>query len=75
MVYNGTDRAYNVCMMTNPEMVRRIKRYLRQKNKTQWDLAISLGTSTTTVNRWLTGRRRIAKSYQTILQSKRIFTS
>ena len=56
----------------NPEMVRQLSAYLMRTGKKQYELAADLGVPAPTVNRWMNGKAKISKAYQTILKSKGI---
>ena len=54
------------------EFVRQISAYLSRTGKKQYELAAELGVPPPTVNRWMNGKAKISKAYQTILKSKGI---
>ena len=58
--------------MQNTEIIRQIKTYLAKHDKRQYELAAELGVAPPTVNRWLTGKAKVSKAYQTILKAKGI---
>lgn len=58
--------------MANAELIRQINAYLQRTGKPQYELASDLGVPPPTVNRWINGKAKISKAYQTILRSKGI---
>lgn len=60
--------------MQNAEILRQIKAYMARKDKRQYELAAEIGVAPPTVNRWLTGKAKVSKAYQSILKAKGIIT-
>ena len=60
--------------MMNGEMVRQINAYLMRTGKRQYELAADLGVPAATVNRWLNGKAKVSKAYQSILRTKGILS-
>ena len=56
----------------NGELVRQLNAYLQRTDKRQYELAAELGVPAPTINRWLNGKVKISKAYQTIMRSKGI---
>lgn len=56
----------------NKELVRQINTYLLHTSKRQYELAAELGVPAPTVNRWLNGKAKVSKAYQSILRTKGI---
>ena len=56
----------------NGERVRQINAYLQRTGKRQYELAAELGVPAPTVNRWLNGKAKVSKAYQSILRTKGI---
>jgi plasmid maintenance system antidote protein VapI len=53
-------------------IIQKIMEYLEKTNTRQYELANRLGAPPSTVNRWLKGKGKISKAYQTVLKSKGI---
>ena len=60
--------------MQNAEILRQIRAYMAKRDKRQYELAAELGVAPPTVNRWLTGKVKVSKAYQTILKTKGILS-
>ena len=56
----------------NKEIVLQVLLYLKKSGKTQYELAVEVGASPVTINRWLNGKFGISKAYQTLLRAKGI---
>ena len=56
----------------NGELIRQINAYLQRTDKRQYELAAELGVPAPTVNRWLNGKAKVSKAYQSILRTKGI---
>ena len=54
------------------EPVRQIQAYLLRTDKRQYEFAAEIGAPVQTVNRWLTGKTKVSRAYQVILQTKGI---
>ena len=60
--------------MHNTEVLRQIRAYLAKHDKRQYELAAELGVAPPTVNRWMTGKAKVSKAYQTILKTKGVLS-
>lgn len=58
--------------MGDKELIRQINVYLARHDKKQYEFAAEIGAPVQTVNRWLTGKTKVSRAYQVILQSKGI---
>lgn len=59
-------------LANNKELVRQINAYLMRTSKRQYELAAELGVPAPTINRWLNGKAKVSKAYQSILRTKGI---
>ena len=50
-------------MKTQKEMVQRLRAYMEDNEKTQSEIALSLGCSQSCVSAWLSGARNIGAKY------------
>ena len=58
--------------MQNAEVVRKLHAYLAKHDKRQYEFAAEIGAPVQTVNRWLTGKTKVSRAYQALLQTKGI---
>ena len=58
--------------MDDKEVIRQISTYIARHDKKQYEFAAEIGAPVQTVNRWLTGKTKISRAYQALLQAKGI---
>ena len=58
--------------MDEKEVIRQINAYLARHDKRQYEFAAEIGAPVQTVNRWLTGKTKVSRAYQALLQAKGI---
>lgn len=58
--------------MDEREVVRQINAYIARHDKKQYEFAAEIGAPVQTVNRWLTGKTKVSRAYQALLQAKGI---
>ena len=58
--------------MDDKEVLRHIHGYLARHDKRQYEFAAEIGAPVQTVNRWLTGKTKVSRAYQALLQVKGI---
>ena len=58
--------------MDDKEVVRQINAYLARHDRKQYEFAAEIGAPVQTVNRWLTGKTKVSRAYQALLQVKGI---
>lgn len=58
--------------MDDREVIRQINAYIARHDKKQYEFAAEIGAPVQTVNRWLTGKTKVSRAYQALLQAKGI---
>lgn len=58
--------------MDEKEVIRQLNAYLARHDKRQYEFAAEIGAPVQTVNRWLTGKTKVSRAYQALLQAKGI---
>ena len=58
--------------MDDREVLRQINAYLARHDRKQYEFAAEIGAPVQTVNRWLTGKTKVSRAYQALLQAKGI---
>ena len=58
--------------MDDKEVIRQINAYIARHDKRQYEFAAEIGAPVQTVNRWLTGKTKVSRAYQALLQAKGI---